>query len=241
MFQRFFINIPIAWNLYFYINSIQSIWITNFGWDLINLSYIIKIGKNKWLTEYEKGKVDGLVKTKCSIREIPRQINRSHNVVMNYVKKEIYGKKKSSGRPKLYSAREIRQLIREVNNKQVSSAQAKRSLGLPGTRQTAWHTLKRCPHLIRKKKLKKPKLTDRHKQARLVFARKFMSWTTDQWCNVIFSHEKRFRITIISMILMVIHIIGMICGRNNSILVPGNKVVEVCLYGQLWVSMEQLN
>ena len=83
------------------------------------------MGKNKWLTEYEKGKVDDLVKTKCSIREIARQINRYHNVVMNYVKnKEVYGKKKSSGRPKLYSARAIRQLIREVNNKQVSSAQA---------------------------------------------------------------------------------------------------------------------
>ena len=153
------------------------------------------MGKNKWLTEYEKGKIDGLIKTNCSIREIARQINRSHNVIMNYIKnKEIYGKKKSSGRPKLYSAREIRQLIREVNNKQVSSAQAKRSLSLPGTRQTAWHTLKRCPYLSRKKKLKKPKLTDRHKQARLEFARKFMSWTTAQWCNVIFSDEKRFNL-----------------------------------------------
>ena len=111
---------------------------------------------------------------------------------MNYVKnKEIYGKK-SSGRPKLYSARAIRQLIREVNNKQVSSAQAKRSLGLPGTRQTSWYTLKRCPFLIRKKKLKKPNLADRHKHARLEFGRKLMSWTIAQWSNVIFSDEKRF-------------------------------------------------
>ena len=57
-----------------------------------------KMGRASRLSEYEKGVIDGLYNVEKTYREISRIINRSHNVVMNYLKnKPEYGVKKSLG------------------------------------------------------------------------------------------------------------------------------------------------
>ena len=45
-----------------------------------------KMGRASRLSKYEKGVIDGLYNVEKSYREISRIINRSHNVVMNYLK-----------------------------------------------------------------------------------------------------------------------------------------------------------
>ena len=45
--------------------------------------------------------------------------------------------------------------------------------------------------LVAAKKVKKPLLSRRHVAARLAFARKYASWTIDDWFRVIFSDETK--------------------------------------------------
>ena len=59
------------------------------------------MSKAKRLTDYEKGKIEGLKFNNLSIREIAKIIKRSKTVVHNYLKlKGNYGKNGRQGRKK---------------------------------------------------------------------------------------------------------------------------------------------
>ena len=55
------------------------------------------MGRCSLLTDYEKGRIEGMRDCGTSLRKIASQIGRSHNVVNNYLKnKSGYGKKKNN-------------------------------------------------------------------------------------------------------------------------------------------------
>ena len=67
------------------------------------------MGRCSSLTDYEKGRIEGMRDCGTSLRKIASQLGRSHNVVNNYLKnKSGYGKKKTTGRPRKVSAEERR-------------------------------------------------------------------------------------------------------------------------------------
>ena len=47
---------------------------------------------------------------------------------------------------------------------------------------------------IAKEKKKKPRLTDQHKKARYQWAKKYSTWTIEDWKNVIWSDESKFNV-----------------------------------------------
>ena len=85
-----------------------------------------------------------------------------------------------------------------VKKKETSTATAitkalKTSHNVNVSRQTVSRSLKSMGSACRIKK-KKPKLTERHKKARLAFAKKYESWTSDDWQRVVWSDESKFNL-----------------------------------------------
>jgi transposase len=132
--------------------------------------------RGKSLTEREIGQIEAFHSEGLGIREIARKINRSHNLVMNWLEKqENYGKKnKKRGRKKKLSKRDERQIIRKVSNTTKSCAKIKQELGLDVHRQTVWRTINKNPNISRQKMNKAPRLEPVYIRGRLEFARNNM-------------------------------------------------------------------
>ena len=152
------------------------------------------MGKAKQLTSYEKGRIDGLDDGSRSYREIALLINRSKDVVRNYIKdKAKYGQNWSGGRPKATTAIERKKIIAMASNKIISSKKIKDNLGLTCSRTTVCRVMSSSEVLRLKKMKKQPNLTNTHKANRLIWAKKYFSWT-EEWRSVIFTDEKKFNL-----------------------------------------------
>jgi transposase len=102
------------------------------------------------------------------------------------------------GRPSKLTDRNKRAAVKILNKKEATTATAiskalKTSHNIQVSRKTVARALKSCGYSCRIKK-KKPRLTDKHKKARLAFAKKYESWTSDDWKNVIWSDESKFNL-----------------------------------------------
>ena len=105
-----------------------------------------------------------------------------------------------SGRPEKLTDRNKRTLAKMVKKKETSNASAisralKTTHSIAVSPDTVRRSLKSLGYACRIKK-KKPKLTEKHKKARLAFAKKYESWTTDDWMKVIWSDESKFNLLI---------------------------------------------
>lgn len=139
------------------------------------------------LTDYERGKIDGLRAQGGSIRQIATAFNRSPTVVHNYLRwGENYGVTPRSGRPSKLSERDRRQILRVAAEENRS---CKQILGQVSVR-TVNRVLSESGLFEYSEMSCKPRL---HKSKRLEFARKYMTWT-DKWMSVIFSDGKEFNL-----------------------------------------------
>lgn len=75
----------------------------------------------------------------------------------------------------------------------MTCSQAKSALRLEGSVTTIWRAIKSDSYLKYRKPLRKPKLSQLHKQRRMEFAEKYVDFG-DKWLHVIFSDEKRFNL-----------------------------------------------
>lgn len=152
------------------------------------------MGKEKKLTEKEKGKIDVLTSLKWSLRKIATEIGRSKTAVHQYLyPKESSDSKVVMGRPKLLGERTQKKILQLVRNKSTSCKKVKHHLGLDASKATIYRAIVSPKTLKFKKKQGFPQLTAEHKNKRFDFALKYIRWT-QEWNSVIFSDEKKFNL-----------------------------------------------
>jgi hypothetical protein len=134
----------------------------------------------------EKQKILKWSKKGWSHRKIAKKIHRSKTAVTYFLqdpsKLEAV---KRSGRKKKLVDRDKRQVI--------SCRQISTDLNLKVSRWTVNRVIQESGVLKNKKKKTSPSLTDTHRQARMDWAKKHMTWNAE-WQNVVWSDEKKFNL-----------------------------------------------
>ena len=139
------------------------------------------------LSLYEQGQIVALHEQGLSMRGMAKQLGRSLCVVQNFLKNRgKYGKLKTTGRPKVLSARETRLVARKASNSMKSALKIKEELKLQASKSTILRAINAQPNLIRAKLKKIPCLTKEHKIKRKEFARNNMA---TNWHQVNFFYK----------------------------------------------------
>ena len=125
------------------------------------------MGRGKSLIHFEMGQINAFRQSGRSNREISSLINRSVNVVNNYVKDpENYGKTKSPGRPSIVSRRDKRRIIKEANSNLANCLQIKANLQLEYSRRTINNVLEQSGHMKYEKMEVSPPFKPEHLKKR---------------------------------------------------------------------------
>lgn len=150
--------------------------------------------KAKYLNQSEKLLITALKRQGLSNRQIAIEIERSHTVVDNFLAKvENYGKKlPTKGKTKM-TKRQVNQLLTLASTGKYTANEMIAQLDLPIKKRRACKILTSSGHFKYAKRKKMPALKPRHMEARLAWAKKYMSWTIE-WTNVVFSDEKKFNL-----------------------------------------------
>ena len=155
------------------------------------------MGQRKQLSEAERVKIDILAKAnpEWTFKRIAELIGRSKQSVSRYLKSpETYNTKKRSGRPKVTTEREDREIVRKATGHKLSGIRIKYEMGLDCSVRTVQRRLKSNANLKYGKHHSKPKLTKQHKLNRLEFAREFVSFSLEQWSRIVWSDGKKFNL-----------------------------------------------
>lgn len=147
------------------------------------------------LTEDEQRQILVLNAQSRSMREIASAINRSKTVVQAFLNNpDGYGNAGRPGRPRVLTPAERRIIKREVSKSIKSANDVRKELHLTVSLSTVQRALREDPDLKYKKMKASPPLTERHKNARVEFAKSYVQWTWALWTKVIFSDEKKFNL-----------------------------------------------
>jgi transposase len=152
------------------------------------------MGRKGALTDVERGQIEALHSQGLSTRAIAGEIGRSQSLVQHCLDRGTDNPPGvSTARKRKLSERDERNIVRHASNVPTSAAEIKAELNLDASNTTVWRTLQSSDHLVHKKMLKKPKLTEAHEDGRRAFAHQHLQWT-NEWHRVIFSDEKKFNL-----------------------------------------------
>lgn len=137
-----------------------------------------------------------LLKSGMSTRLVARQVGASQSTVVRWraeVKESL--SEFRGGRPRKLSARDDTIIARHASTGKLSTATAiqeglKHDVGVDVHRTTVARSLTRSG-LGSFVKRKKPLLSAKHRKARLAFAKKYKTWSIEQWRRVFFSDESK--------------------------------------------------
>ncbi|EIE79977.1 hypothetical protein RO3G_04682 [Rhizopus delemar RA 99-880] len=129
---------------------------------------------------------------------IGKRVGVHRNTVNRYANKWIHDRiRKRGGRPSIVAESTRRYIKRQVLTgclKTAKDVQMKlEELGHPMSYQSAINVL-HSVEIYAEIKKKKPLLTEKHKKARLTWAKKHQYWTVHDWRRVIFSDETKINI-----------------------------------------------
>ena len=111
-----------------------------------------------------------------------KKLKIPRSTVGDFLKNQTYGKKKGSGRPRVLTERQNREIRREATNSS-KSHRSIQELAPNASASTVLRVIKSSPNLVRRKAKRCPKLTKVHKTARLAFAMERHTWTRE-WLSV---------------------------------------------------------
>ena len=130
------------------------------------------MAKGTKLFEFEKGEITALEKFGKSQREILKALRRSKTVICNYLKSpNKYGTRKPTGRPEKLLPQFKRRIVCKVKKKTLSTSKILKSpVDTPcSTRKIRRHL--NNEKIKHKKKILHPRLTMKHKEKQLEYAR----------------------------------------------------------------------
>jgi len=158
-------------------------------------SHPCKMPRGKLLTQFEKGQIVALNRECMSVREIARMIGRSPGALQNFLRHpKVCDARKSSRNAKKLTKKHTRLLLREAAKGEKSCRELQITLNLPVGVRRVQQVLRGCPHLKYKKQIKRPAMQQRHKDARLIWAKNMLEKGADYWRQVVFSDEKKFNL-----------------------------------------------
>jgi transposase len=99
-----------------------------------------------------------------------------------------------TGRPPKFSERDKRELLNAVKqNRRSTLAEITETLSISVSSRTVRRTLK-TEGIMNRIAVKKPFLNMQHREKRLVFAKKYQNWASEDWMRVIWCDESTFEI-----------------------------------------------
>lgn len=154
------------------------------------------MGRNRDLTQEEKGKIAALSLASWKVTDIARAINRSRCAVYNYLKNaQNHGtKRKNAGRKQKLSSRQKRLICKEASKGIYSVKEIRNVLKLDVCVETVRAVLHEDNRFQYCKPTLTPWLTEQHKKRRLEWAQKYVRYTDNQWRETIFSDEKKLNL-----------------------------------------------
>lgn len=148
--------------------------------------------------EVEKCVIDEL-KNGISYRKIAQKFNISFKTVGNIAKRSgLTFPAPRLGRNSILSVRDRRTVQRlvasgEANGPREVQQKLSSCYQIEISKRTALREINKCGFHARKR-VKKPRLTERHKSLRLAFAKKYQNWTMDDWEKVIWTDESKINL-----------------------------------------------
>ena len=150
------------------------------------------------LSDAERWQSVGMIRGGMSYRQAAERFNVSHSVIVRLMQRvnHTWGVKElqRTGRPMKTTPREDRLLTRFARQQPFSTANTLRSQWIVNgriSRRTVNRRLNNARFHARKP-IKRPLLTQRHKTARLQWAREHMGWNVRSWQRVHWSDESCF-------------------------------------------------
>ena len=176
-----------------------------------------KMGKNKDLSDFEKGQIVMARRLGHSISRTAGLVGCSRFAVVSTYQKwskegQPVNRRQGHGRPRLIDTRGERRLARVVQlHRKATVAQIAEKLNAGCDRKVSEHTVHRS--LLRMglrshRPVKEPLLTPVLRRQRLQWARERQNWTVEQWKKVAWSGESRF---------CLLNVDGRVCVRRLSV------------------------
>lgn len=162
----------------------------------------VKMGrKSKELSNCCKNEIVKLFKQGLSYRYIGKKVGYSHSTVQYIINKFKTGSvdnKKHTGRKRLLTVRESREIVKKAQKNSKISARdlathIASSFGKTVTPQTVRNRLHEAGYRGRAAR-KKPFINERNRKKRLEFARRYVNKPLLFWKNVLFSDESKYNI-----------------------------------------------
>uniref|UniRef100_A0A8R1E9S1 Tc3 transposase DNA binding domain-containing protein n=1 Tax=Caenorhabditis japonica TaxID=281687 RepID=A0A8R1E9S1_CAEJA len=150
------------------------------------------MGRAPLLTVAEQAQISVMHQLGSSLHKISRYVKKSRSAIRSYLNNPLnYGKNISTGRPRKVTSRDERNIIRVVSDSPKSLNDVRAELNLSVCKQTVHNVITRSGTIVRQKMAKVPKMTDRHKTARLDFVKANLG---TKWENILFSDEKKWNL-----------------------------------------------